>query len=387
MTTDATLRRTAAPPDVSFWTLHLGGWAVLGLVMWLGTLGATEQPLVSLAHKAAFAGIGAALTLALRPLYRRLYRQRLSVLPLVAVTAACSYGLSLLWSAAYKLAIAAIDAAVLGTASGGFSVAYLLFDMSLFYSFILVAWSVLYFGVRHLRDARDERERALVAEGLAHEARLEALRYQLNPHFLFNTLNVLSTLIAEERTRDAGRMVARLSDFLRLTLERGMAAEIPLAEELDFVRRYLDVERIRFGDRLQTDVEADPDALSARVPPLLLQPLVENALRHGVLSREDGGSVRVEARRVGERLLLRVEDDGSGPPSASGARGPGVGLVNVRARLEAAFGGGATLRLDRRDGGGTVARIDAPFRTASGDGAAHDAVLTSGASAEPALAR
>ena len=375
---------TAPAGEASFWALHLGGWAVLGLVMWLGTLGASEAPLVALAHKTAFAATGAALTLALRPLYRRLYRQRLSVPALVAVTAACSYALSLAWSAAYKLAVAAIDTAVLGAASGALSVRYLLFDMSLFYSFILVAWSVLYFGVRHLRDARAERERALVAEGLALEARLEALRYQLDPHFLFNTLNVLSTLIAEERTRDAGRMVARLSDFLRLTLERGTAAEIPLADELDFVRRYLDVERIRFGDRLQTTVEADPEALGARVPPLLLQPLVENALRHGVLPREAGGSVRVEARRAGGRLLLRVEDDGGGPPEASGAS-PGVGLANVRARLEAAFGRAATLRLLRRDGGGTVAQIEAPFRPArvsgatssgapaSGDGAGRDA--------------
>ena len=368
-------RSGVADGRASFWPLHVAGWTALGLAMWVGVLPYADRPALALAHKAVFAATGGALALGLRPLYRRLHRRRVSVPALAAVTAGCSYGLSLVWSAAYKLGVEGLDAVVLGDPVGPLSAEYLFFDMTLFYSFVLVAWSVLYVGAKHVADAQTGRERALAAEGLAHQARLEALRYQLDPHFLFNTLNVLSTLVAEERTRDAGRMIARLSDFLRLTLDRGTAPEVPLADELDFARRYLDVERVRFGDRLRTSVDADPGALGAAVPPLILQPLVENALRHGVLSREEGGAVRVEVRRAGDRIVLRVEDDGPGPP-ARGTGSSGVGLGNVGARLAAAFGNAAALRLERLDGGGCVARIDAPFRPITSD--APEALVVNG---------
>jgi sensor histidine kinase YesM len=175
----------------------------------------------------------------------------------------------------------------------------------------------------------------------------------------------VSTFIVEEKNRDAERMVARLSDFLRLTLECGSDVEAPLADELDFARRYLDIEQIRFGDRLVVKEDVDPEALSARVPPLLLQPLVENAVRHGIMPREEGGTLLIEARQVSDRLLLRVVDDGPGPPSDPDPE-EGVGLSNTKARLESLYGDAHRFSLNRADGGGCVVRVELPFHTDSG---------------------
>jgi len=331
--------------------------------MWVGVLAHVESPGQAFVGKMLFAVLGGTLTLALRPFYRRLYERDVALPGLIVGTAVCSYVLSLGWSVLYHGSVdllwdwVAGDPLTLRTDAG-------LLSGALFYTFIPMAWSVLYFGVKYAQDAQAERERALAAEGLAHEARLQALRYQLNPHFLFNTLNSISTLIVEREHRDAERMVARLSDFLRLTLECDADVEVPLADELDFARRYLDIETIRFGDRLTVREDVDPDALSARVPPLLLQPLVENAVRHGILPRETGGCLTIEARHVGDRLLVRVIDDGPGPPQEA-AIGDGVGLSNVRARLESLYGSDYRLSLERADGGGCAVRIELPFRVPS----------------------
>ncbi|MGB3543755.1 sensor histidine kinase [Rubrivirga sp.] len=366
------------PSRISFWALHLGGWAALGLAMWLGVVGEAGRPVVALAHKLIFATVGAGLTLGLRPLYRRLRQRRLSVVALVAVCAACSYAVSVAWAGATTAATQAFDAAVLGEPFGPVQT-WWFFGGALFFSFIVVAWSALYFGVSYDLEVRAERERALEAEGLLHQARLWALRYQLNPHLLFNALNALSTLIVEHENDRAERMVARLADFLRLTLSRGEVTEVRLADEVDFARRYLDIERVRFGDRLRVAFDVDADALGAHVPPLLLQPLVENAVRHGVLPREEGGAVRVEGRRVGTesgRLLLRVEDDGRGLAEGT-TMSDGVGLANVRARLAAMYGADASLTLHRADGGGFVVQIDLPYRSGPDLAAVHSPVVTS----------
>jgi signal transduction histidine kinase len=329
--------------------------------MYLGVL-AHADPVDAFVGKMTFAALGALLTLGLRPLYRWLYARGVSIPRFAAVAAVCSYALSLPWSAAYHTATTAYRAGRTGEAFAMPTGAALI-DGALFYSFIILAWSMLYVGAKYYRDLQDERERALAAEGLAHQAHLRALRYQLNPHFLFNTLNAISTLIVEHKNRDAERMVARLSDFLRLTLESATAAEVPLAEELAFARQYLDIQQIRFGDRLAVRYDVDAEALSACVPPLLLQPLVENAVRHGITPREEGGLLTLDARRVDDRLHLRVTDDGPGPPDdVSPASTQGVGLANVQARLQALYGDAARFRMDRADGG-CVVSLTLPFHT------------------------
>jgi signal transduction histidine kinase len=349
--------------------------------MYLGVL-AHADPVDAFVGKMIFAALGALLTLALRPLYRWLYDRGLSIPRFAVVGAVCSYLLSLGWSAAYHTATTAYRAWQAGEAfavpSGG-----ALISGALFYSFIILAWSMLYVGAKYYLDLQAQRERALAAESLAHQAQLQALRYQLNPHFLFNTLNAISTLIVERQHRDAERMVARLSDFLRLTLESSSAAEIPLAEELAFVRQYLEIQQVRFGERLQVAYDVDAEALSACVPPLLLQPLVENAVRHGITSREEGGRLTLDARRVGGHLHLRVADDGPGPPDAATmTASDGVGLSNVQARLQALYGDDARFQMERADGGGCVVSITLPFHT---DPQAPSTEPTLSASSTPAL--
>jgi hypothetical protein len=331
--------------------------------MWVGVLTHVDDPFRAFVGKMLFAVLGGTLTLGLRPLYRRLHRRDVSIPVIIAVSAVCSYVLSVGWTVLHRGGVDLLwewvdgQPLTLRSFSG-------LINGALFYTFIPMAWSVLYFGVKYYQDVQAERERALAAEGQAHRARLQALRYQLNPHFLFNTLNAVSTLIVEQENEDAERMVARLSDFLRLTLECDSDVEVPLADELDFARRYLDIEQIRFGGRLVVQEDIEPEALSALVPPLLLQPLVENAVRHGIMPREEGGTLLIEAQRVGDRLLLRVADDGLGLSNDTDT-GSGVGLSNTKARLNSLYGEDHRFTLQRADGGGCVVRVELPFHTDS----------------------
>ena len=204
----------------------------------------------------------------------------------------------------------------------------------------------------------------LQAQADAHHARLQALRYQLNPHFLFNALNGVSTLVTEEHTREATDMLAQLSDFLRMTLEADDVAEVPLADEVDYVRRYLDIEQARFGDRLRVRFDVAPGVLAARVPALVLQPLVENAVKYAVAPREAGGSIEIGADASASDLVLSVEDDGPGV-GGDGAGGFGVGLANVRARLREQYGDAGRLDLDEAPGGGLRAVVRLPLHVSA----------------------
>jgi two-component system, LytTR family, sensor kinase len=201
--------------------------------------------------------------------------------------------------------------------------------------------------------------RAAALQSRLAEARLEALRGQLQPHFLFNTLNSVSSLMYRD-IEAADTMIARLSDLLRLTLRGGDEREIPLRRELDLLGRYLDIERIRFEERLRVHLDIDAEAETAMVPPFLLQPIVENAVRHAIAARPEGGRLEIAARLDGERLILSVADDGPGLPEGGGV--PGVGLSNTRARLAELYGAAARLDLDDTPGGGLTVTVTLPRR-------------------------
>ena len=209
----------------------------------------------------------------------------------------------------------------------------------------------VFMGLRHAFDYhRRFREREVAAAQLATQlatAQLQALRMQLHPHFLFNALHsaAMLTMIDPER---AHRVLVQLSALLRTTLDRSSSAEVPLAEEIDFLDRYLAIERVRFQDRLQVAIEADDEALSSLVPNLILQPLVENAVRHGIARRTDARCLTIRAAVQNGTLVLEVEDDGPGLPpgwTLESRNGGGVGLPNVRARLDAMYGERARLEL------------------------------------------
>ena len=208
----------------------------------------------------------------------------------------------------------------------------------------------------------ETRERAKAQDQLS-EARLQSLRLQLQPHFLFNTLKAITALIGSE-PRAAERMVAGLSELLRASLRSADEQEVPLARELEHLKLYTDIQRTRFGDRLDVKLDVDPATRSAMVPSLLLQPLVENAIRHGLAPRAVGGQVYVRAARDGEELRLEVRDDGVGAETRGGALSrEGVGLANTRERLRRLHGEHQRFAYETRPGAGFAVRIALPFRT------------------------
>src|SRR5256886_9309459 len=183
---------------------------------------------------------------------------------------------------------------------------------------------------------------------------------QLNPHFLFNTLHAISSLMQKE-VEAADQMITRLSDLLRYALESTDAQEVPLRQELDFLERYLEIEQTRFGDRRAVRVDVAPDTLDALVPNLVLQPLVENAIRHGIEPRSQGGRIELRCRCDNGRLLLVVRDNGVGL-SPNGKLEEGVGLSNTRARLEQLYGEQHSFAFSEAPGGGLTVRLELPFR-------------------------
>jgi len=221
-----------------------------------------------------------------------------------------------------------------------------------FYADMLAYWASV--GVIHaIEYYRESRERELEATRLA----LENLRAQLQPHFLFNTLQSISTLIHRDQAA-ADRMLTDLSDLLRLSLRSTASQEVPLREELAFLDRYLDIMRVRFGDRLVIAVEADADVREALVPSLVLQPIVENAITHGMADRPDIGHVAVRARRDGRSLELEVSDDGPGLGGAAPTNG--IGLTNTRERIARLYGDAG--RVETLAGEGFTLRLSIPFK-------------------------
>jgi signal transduction histidine kinase len=232
---------------------------------------------------------------------------------------------------------------------------------------MMTYWAIV--GLSHALDFhRESQDRELTAAQLQTrlaEAQLQALQRQLHPHFLFNTLHTISALMHRD-TEAADAMLARLSDLLRLTLDRVGTQQVSLKDELDFLQKYLDIERTRFGDRLQVSMDIEPDTLDASVPNLVLQPLVENALRHGIGPRIAGGRVEIVARREGDELRMVVRDNGAGlSTDAMNAFNTGVGVSNTRSRLEHLYGGRHRFDFQTPEGGGLAVTIAIPFVPAS----------------------
>ncbi|HET7623223.1 MAG TPA: histidine kinase [Gemmatimonadaceae bacterium] len=222
------------------------------------------------------------------------------------------------------------------------------------------AWYERLLTSYHLQARARERLEARLAR-----AQLEALESQLHPHFLFNTLNAITALIAQE-PRSAQRIVSGLSELLRFSLGRAGEQEVTLERELDLLGRYIEIQEVRFPDRLRVDVDVEPGVMVALVPSMILQPLVENSIRHGIAPRAAGGRVEVRAVREGEILRLTVRDDGLGAAAAASghARG-GVGLANTRARLQHLYGERQEIRTGPVATGGYLVTIDIPFHTAA----------------------
>ncbi len=230
----------------------------------------------------------------------------------------------------------------------------------------LVVFGLVFTFGQALNYYKQYRENELKASRLAAQlaqSQLQALKMQIHPHFLFNTLNAISSLQLED-TKAAQKMTARLGDFLRLTLENAGTQEVTLKREIEFLNCYLDIQRVRFGNRLTTTFQIEPESLDALLPNLILQPIVENAFQHGISQRIGPGNITVTAKRRGKSLVLHVQDNGPGLArhEASNAR-QGVGLANTRARLEQFYGPACNFELANAPEGGVVVTMEIPFST------------------------
>jgi signal transduction histidine kinase len=339
----------------AFWRLQAAGWTGYLLLRSVSAISNSQPPsaLISVIIESI---IGYCITLLLSTLYgyfRRL--PRISGIPLTIVTLA--------------------GATLLGAVLNAFSFSFVKLDNpgitfglvvgQLFLSFtVLAGWSALYFGINFYLIVEQQSDQLVALESQASTAQLAMLRYQLNPHFLFNTLNSISTLVLLKETERANAMLSRLADFLRFTLIYEPTANVTVAQEVQTLKLYLEIEKMRFEKRLRTEFEIDPRAERARLPSLLLQPLVENAIKYAVTPSEEGAEIAVSARLVGERVQIAVSD--TGPGLIENKLGPslstGVGLANIRDRLAQAYG--PDHRFDTRStpGGGFVVEIEIPYQ-------------------------
>jgi two-component system sensor histidine kinase AlgZ len=203
---------------------------------------------------------------------------------------------------------------------------------------ILVAWSGLYFGIKYYGTVEEQRARLLESETAAREAQLQALRYQLQPHFLFNTLNAISSLVVSHQPERATEMIAKLAALLRNTLSVPELHLVMLREELAVTEEYLSIEQVRFGPRLAVSISVLPEAAEVQVPRFLLQPIVENAIRHGIARCPHGGEVSITASVIEGHLRIDIENDRAESPQQSAEEGNGLGLANTRTRLEKLYG-------------------------------------------------
>jgi len=229
------------------------------------------------------------------------------------------------------------------------------------YTFALLTWSALYFGINSIMELEDEKTRASEALQLAESAQLKMLQAQLNPHFIFNTLNGVITLIREKQGDAAARMVSTLSDFLRATLRTGSRPELTVSEELVFVDQYIELQQLRFAERLRFHLDVGEETFGALLPTLILQPLVENTVVHGALSQGKGADVRIAIHRSGNDLRIAIKDNGPGV-NRSIAPPYGVGLTNTAERLRVLYGEAAQLSIGQSESGGFAVSLRLPFR-------------------------
>jgi two-component system, LytTR family, sensor kinase len=309
-----------------------------------------------LVHTLLLTATGYSLTLLMGSLFRRLIKMKpiwTAALSLIAVVlASAAFSIIETWSVATFLKPELRPSGI-----GYLSPILLNFAL-------LAAWSALYYGINYfllLEEQIDQREKL---ESQASTAQLAMLRYQLNPHFLFNTLNSISTLVLLKQTERANAMLARLSSFLRYTLVNEPASKVTLAQEVETLKLYLEIEKMRFEDRLRPHFRVDADTIGARLPSLLLQPLIENAIKYAVTPSEDGADIWITAMREGQGVRIEVADDGKAEASElSASPSTGVGLANIRDRLSQAYGAAHRFETRTNDKGGFSVIIDSPYET------------------------
>jgi two-component system, LytTR family, sensor kinase len=346
-----------------FWKLQIAGWVAFGATRALSSFADGEQSffLVTVATSVIS---GFIITVFLRLIYRKLRQSDfppttmiLSIATLIVISA---------------LILSAIDTwIVLQTIFIDIQLYEFVAGRALYDLFVLLIWTGAYFIINYHFLLLEQKEMYLQAVAQAHHAQLQMLRYQINPHFLFNTLNAISTLVLDKQSKEANGMLTKLSAFLRFSLVNQPEQKISIDEEVYALWLYLDIEKVRFEERLVLDFQISDEAKSALVPSLLLQPLVENAVKYAIAPMEDGGKISLDIKRNGERLEIELRDTGPGlsdQPTEHkyNESSSGVGLENTKNRLRQLYPGDHTIELNNRDEGGLQININIPFETNKG---------------------
>ena len=350
----------------AFWNLQLAGWGGAFLLRAMSAL-ANGQSWDLLAVILVTTITGFSISLILSVIYRQLINRRALV----------TWGVTGLVLFGAVIVHASIDAWVQGIYYAGIrepTFAQRVIGLSYIPLTLLGGWSALYYATNYVLTIEEQADRLERLEAQATSAQLAMLRYQLNPHFLFNTLNSISTLVLLKQTEPANAMLTRLSSFLRHTLVTQPGSQVTLAQEIETLKLYLGIERMRFEERLRTRFEVEDAACDARLPSMLLQPLVENAIKYAVSAQEEGAEIALTARVVGERVRITVEDSGPGVDGAADRDlltslenrpdepiSTGVGLANIRNRLMQAYGENHHFETRSEPGGGFSVLIEIPF--------------------------
>lgn len=337
----------------SFWQVQFVAWGGIFLSAVIAVL--PDLKFGALWQSAVFVGAAFGMSCLLRPLCRSLMRRSLSWVALEFRAFA--------WCVPAGLPVG--FATVFLTDQHAFRWDDMIGD-SVQASFTLFVWCSLYYSLKLWQQSIREQARLLRAESEVREARLSALRFQLNPHFLFNSLNAASTLVLDGDSHAATRMLSQIADFLRTILDDEALPEVPLAREVGWAEKYLAIEQTRLGNRLRVETSIDPETLRALVPTMLLQPLVENAVRHGIAPLTEGGTIRIssEIRRSKLRISIWNPFTEQAPTRSNGANG-GVGFSNTAARLKTLYGDDCALTLERDGEAGFQTSVEVPFRSVS----------------------
>ena len=356
--------------NAAFWNLQFAGWGGVFALRAVSAM-ANEQPWELLLVILVQVVTGFAISMILSVVYGRLIHR----------SALLTTGLTALALASGVALYAAIDAWLQGIYFSGIretTFAQRMVALAFLDGILLGAWSALYYAINFFLTVEEQADRLERLEAQATSAQLAMLRYQLNPHFLFNTLNSISTLVLLKQTEPANAMLTRLSAFLRHTLVSEPGAKVTVAQEVETLQLYLGIERMRFEDRLRTEFRIEPEAANACLPSMLLQPLVENAIKYAVSPQEEGASISLSAQLVGRRLRVAVSDsgpglrDGGGGTSVSASLAEigrtvstGVGLANIRDRLQQAYGEDHRFEIRNPPEGGFTVIIEIPYETAA----------------------
>jgi sensor histidine kinase YesM len=339
----------------AFWILQSVGWGGYFILRTLSGI-ANAMGWSFVLHTGLLTATGYSITLLMGAIYRRLIRMRpiltWAISIVIVLIAAAAFSAIETWSHAtfVRPGLKPEGVQFLGSILLTFS--------------LLVAWSALYYSINYYLILEEQTDRLLRLEHQASAAQLAMLRYQLNPHFLFNTLNSISTLVLLKQTEQANAMLSRLSSFLRYTLINEPTAQVTIAQEVETLKLYLEIEKMRFEARLRPRFEIDPNASRARLPSLLLQPLVENAIKYAVTPQEEGADIDIAARRLGDRVVITVTDTGPGSEDhwVKAQQSTGVGLANIRDRLSQAYGAEHRFDTESNNEGGFRVTIEIPYQ-------------------------